>query len=44
MKIRPEGEQRRRGVQPLRVAAIHRPEQEEDDQEEGVGNECGAGL
>src|SRR4030095_4166112 len=39
MEVRPEREERRRGIQPSRLAPIHRPEQEEDGQEEHVGDE-----
>jgi hypothetical protein len=41
VKIRPEGEEGRRGVQPSRVASIHRPEQEHDEQEERVRDQLG---
>ncbi len=41
MEVRPEREERRSGVEPSRIASIHRPEEQEDDEEERVRDEVG---
>ena len=41
MEVRPEREERRSGVEPSRIASIHRPEGEQHDEEERVRDDVG---